>query len=121
MLAPGLFFSKASLLLLFDQVFTISNVMQKAIWAGHVLNFLTFMPVVPIEAYFNAPRPGESWEDLMLTGKPHKAITWGVVQSVLCIVLDLYLFVLPLPSLLGLNLSSTKRTKIMLVFGAAFM
>ncbi|KAK4220535.1 hypothetical protein QBC38DRAFT_378779 [Podospora fimiseda] len=123
LLVPGQILSKASILLLFKSIFTVDKSLNIAIWAGQVWNFLTYFPSVPVEAYFNAPHPGtdERWETLMASGKPEKAIVAGVVQSVMAIVLDLYIFFLPMPSIMKLKMSSRKRNQVIAVFSTALM
>jgi hypothetical protein len=120
-LMPGLFFSKASIFLLFGQLFVLEDKMQIAIRIGLVADFLIHFTSIPVEAYFNAPAPGELWDNLMLSGKPERAIYWGIVQSVLSMILDLYIFIIPLPIIARLTLSPTKRIKVIAVFSTAFM
>ena len=121
MLIPGLFFSKASIFLLFREIFTLEDWMQVAIRWGMGFNFIIYFTSIPVEAYFNAPGPNEDWQTLMLSGKPNKAIYWGVVQSVLTIILDLFIFILPLPVIAKLGLSFRKRLQVFAVFSTAFM
>lgn len=121
LLTPGLIFSKASLFLLFMQIFDIRGGMKLAIRIGLVATVLTYLPALPVEAYFQAPHIGESWENIMTSGRPERAIYWGIVQSVLGIILDLYMFILPLPVITQLHISRAKRMKLGLVFSTAFM
>ncbi|KAK3940296.1 hypothetical protein QBC46DRAFT_354284 [Diplogelasinospora grovesii] len=121
MLIPGLFFSKAAIFLLFQQIFEIENFMRPAIIIGMVFNLLIHLTGFGVEAYYQAPSPGQGWDDLMLSGKPNRAIYWGVVQSACSIVLDLYIFILPLPTIFRLNLPPLKRFQVVAVFSAAFM
>lgn len=121
MLMPGLIFSKASLFLLFLQIFDVRSGMKLAIRIGLVATVIVYLPGLPIEAYFQAPAAGESWEGVMTSGKPQKAIYWGIVQSVLGIILDLYMLVLPLPVIIQLHMSRTKRIQLGLVFSTALM
>lgn len=122
MLLPGLFCSKVSLLLLFLQIFDIRGSRMKfAIWIGIALTFVTYLPGIPIEAYYQTPSQGQTWETLMISGKPNHAIYWGLVQSSLGIFLDFYMFILPLPIVLRLHMSVKRRIQLALVFSTAFM
>ncbi len=121
MLVPGLFWAKASIFLLFQQLFTLEDSIQVGIWLGLAADFLLHVTSIPVEAYFNAPRAGESWDGLMLSGKPQRAIYWGITQSVLSILLDAFIFILPLPVISKLTLSPRKRIKVIAVFSTAFM
>lgn len=121
MLMPGLIFAKVSIFLLFLQIFDINRRMKLAIRIGFVLTLMTYLPNIPIEAYFQAPAAGESWEGVMASLKPMKAVYWGIVQSSLGIILDFYMFILPLPAISRLHISRTKRIQLWLVFSTAFM
>lgn len=122
MLLPGLFCSKISLLLLLLQIFDIKGTTTKrAIWLGMFASFALYFPGFPIEIVFQSPSSGQGWDGLMLSGKPNRAIYWGLVQSCVGILLDLYIFVLPLPTILRLNMSLGKRIQVSLVFSTAFL
>lgn len=64
LLLLGLFFSKASLLLLLRDIFNINGNMRYLVWIGLITNFATYFTGIPIEAYYNAPSPGQSWYGL---------------------------------------------------------
>ncbi|KAK4168989.1 hypothetical protein QBC43DRAFT_284242 [Cladorrhinum sp. PSN259] len=121
MLTPGMLLAKASILLLFKNIFTVDRSLNMVIWGAQVLNILTYLPAIPVEVVFNAPYAGDSWEELMASGKPTRAIYWGVVQSVMAIVLDLYIFCIPMPSIMKLSMSSRKRGQVVAVFSTALM
>lgn len=121
MLLPGLFCSKASLFLLFSQIFSIKGSMKTAIRIGLVLNFLLYFTGIPVEAYYQAPNIGQKWETLMLSEKLRQAIYWGLVQSSVAIVLDLYIFILPLPVIAQLHIPSRKQAKLGAIFSTALV
>jgi hypothetical protein len=121
LLLPGLFFSKTSLLLLLRNIFNINGTKKNLIWIGIAVSFATYFTGIPVGAYFDAPSPGESWYAVMLSGKPNRAIYWGVVQSALGIVIDLFIFILPLPILYQLKMSRKKRISVAAVFSTAFL
>lgn len=121
LLIPGLFFSKTSLLLLLRNIFNINGTKKYLIWIGIAITFATYFTGIPVGAYFDAPSPGQSWHVIMLSGKPQHAIYWGVVQSAMGIMIDLFIFVLPLPILYQLKLSKKKRINVAAVFSTAFL
>lgn len=120
-LLPGLFCSKVSLLLLLLQIFDVNGRVRFAVWVGIAATFVTYFPGIPIEAYYQTPSQGQSWEDLMVSGKPNHAIYWGLVQSALGIILDFYMFILPLPTVLRLHMPFRRRVHLALVFSTAFL
>ncbi|KUI68094.1 hypothetical protein VM1G_04542 [Cytospora mali] len=94
--------------------------LQYLIWAGIITNFATYFTGIPVNAYYQAPSPGHSWYSVMLSGKPDYTVYWGLVQSTLGIILDLYIFIIPLPIIYQLNLWTRKRIYLAAVFSTAF-
>lgn len=113
--------SKASILLLFLQLFNIQDRMRLAIRIAFAAIILVYLPAFPLAGYYNTPNPGQSWDDVMLSMKPTGGIYWGIVQSALGILLDLYIFILPLPAVTQLQISRSKRNQLVLVFSTAFL
>ncbi|ROW05776.1 hypothetical protein VMCG_05248 [Cytospora schulzeri] len=95
--------------------------MKYLIWFGFFAASAACLPGIPIGAYFSAPSPGQSWYGFMLSDKAWHGVYWGLVQSVLGILLDLYIFILPLPILYQLKMSKKKRIQVTAVFSTAFL
>lgn len=95
--------------------------MRLAIRIGFAAIIIVYLPAIPLAAYYNTPSPGKSWDEVMLSAKPADGIYWGIVQSVLAIILDLYIFILPLPATTRLQISRSKRNQLVVVFSTAFM
>lgn len=70
--------------------------------------------------YYETPRPGESWTDT-LDGRAIKPLKYWQVQSALAVVLDIYIFILPLRPLCKLNISIQRRISVLTVFSLALM
>lgn len=121
LLGPVIFFAKSSIFLLCRQIFTIQKQMKYAIRFGLLFTFLLYWPGVGLESYFAAPHVGETWEDLLVNHRPVKLIYWGIVQGTLSVILDIYIFILPLPLLAKLQLPRKKRWKLLIIFSTAMM
>ncbi|RHZ58925.1 uncharacterized protein CDV56_103076 [Aspergillus thermomutatus] len=121
LLGPVIFFAKSSIFLLCRQIFTIQKAMKYAIRFGLLFTFVLYWPGVGLESYFAAPHVGESWDDLLVNRRPEHLIYWGVVQGTLSVVLDIYIFILPLPLLSKLQLPPKKRWQILAIFSTAMM
>lgn len=118
--AFALFFSKASIFLLFHQIFDVTRSMRIAIRCGII--FTTFLYIIiniPLCAIFNAPHVGETWGSVVTNGRSKKTVIWAVVQSVLAVGLDLFIFILPIPIIMKLHLSTEKRIRLLAVFTVA--
>lgn len=120
-LGPVIFFAKAAILLLYLQIFTSHYPMRVAVYAGIIFTGLVYWASVPLEIAFAAPRPGENWSSLLTNGHPQKLIYWGVVQGTLAVVIDLYIFILPLPVLWRLHMSLKRRIALCAIFFTALM
>lgn len=120
LLQMGQFFAKASIFLLFSQLFTIHRPMRMAIWAGLTLDILIYCPGFAVQTYYQAPHMGETWLDT-LDGRNIVPLAWWQAQSALIVVLDLYIFVLPLPTVARLQLPTRKRVSLIAVFSVALM
>ncbi|GFF49232.1 NADPH-dependent 1-acyldihydroxyacetone phosphate reductase [Aspergillus lentulus] len=121
LLGPVIFFAKSSIFLLCRQIFTIQKAMKYAIRFGLLFTFLLYWPGVGLESYFAAPHIGETWDDLLVNKRPEKLIYWGIVQGALSVVLDIYIFILPLPLLSKLQLPRKKRWQLLIIFSTAMM
>ncbi|RAK94387.1 hypothetical protein BO79DRAFT_261503 [Aspergillus costaricaensis CBS 115574] len=121
LLGPTIFFAKCSIFLLYRQIFTIQKPMKIAIWVGLIFTFLLYWAGVPLESYFSAPHVGETWEDLLTNGRPEHLIYWGIVQGTCSVVLDIYIFLLPLPMLAQLQMAHRRRLQLLAVFSTAMM
>ncbi|KAL5120454.1 hypothetical protein ACEQ8H_001744 [Pleosporales sp. CAS-2024a] len=116
----GSFFAKASIFLLFHQIFTIQKTTRIAIKIGHVFNFLIYAVGFATAIVYEAPRPGESWAAI-LDGRLMIPLHWWQAQAGLVVVLDIYIFVLPLPNLWKLQVPLRRRIPALAVFSLALM
>lgn len=116
----GCFFAKSSIFLLFKQIFTIQKSMRIAIWVGLAFNFLIYFAGIAVATYYETPHAGEVWVDT-LDGRTLIPLPWWQAQSALCIVLDIYIFILPLPALLKLQLPTRNHIALIAVFSIALL
>ncbi|KAI9167950.1 Cholesterol 7-alpha-monooxygenase [Paramyrothecium foliicola] len=117
----SLFFSKASIFLLFQQIFEVQKFMRMSVIGGIIFTGLLYFTSIPTSALLSAPRIGETWASVLTSGRPEKALLWGVVQAALAILLDLFIFALPIPSILRLNLSTKRKVQLLCVFITALV
>ncbi|OTA55245.1 hypothetical protein K449DRAFT_306030, partial [Hypoxylon sp. EC38] len=120
-LAFVLFFSKTSIFLLFHQIFEVQRPMRIAIRVGIVFSALLYFANIPLSSVLSAPHVGETWASVLLSGRPQKELIWGVVQSAVGTVLDIFIFVLPIPVILRLQLSTKKKVQLLAVFTTALV
>jgi hypothetical protein len=108
-------------LLLYLQIFSVNLAMRYSVYGGILLNFLIYWVHVPLETYYCAPHRGQKWEELLVNGMPQRLVPWGIGQGALAVVLDIYIFALPIRTIAGLNLNKKKKLQVMSVFITASM
>ncbi|KAI0153288.1 hypothetical protein GGR57DRAFT_513119 [Xylariaceae sp. FL1272] len=114
--APAYFFSKASILFLYRELFGTLRSTRIAINVGLIACFLIYIPNLALSAVFEAPSAGQSWSSLLTDRKSNKLTIFGLVQSSVTIVLDVYIFVLPTPIIARLNMPMAKRVQLIALF-----
>ena len=119
---PTLFFAKSTVFLLYLRLFTIDQKMRYSIWFGLTWNFLVYWTMAALATYFCVPRIGESWNDIeTIAPRCTKDRPVGLIQGVFSVVLDLYIFILPIPIVLRLQMSLKRRLSILGIFGTALL
>lgn len=74
----GLFFARATIFLLFLEIFAVERGMRIAIWAGVIAALLWTLTSVPVQAWFLSPRPGETWYDVAMRRGGGRGMPWYV-------------------------------------------
>jgi hypothetical protein len=120
---PVFFFPKAAIFLLYRQLFAVGKRFRMAIDAGLLVTFLLYLSEIPLAVIYAAPRPGHSWDSLLVTleANEHPFALGGTIQSVFGTVLDLYIFFLPLPTLYRLQMPSRRRWQLIGIFSTALL
>lgn len=113
------FFSKAAILLLYFDIFSVHGSMRVAIYFGLVLDALHSLPILAIGSYYIAPHASQSWQQT--PSNIQATNVWGLVQGPLIVILDLYIFILPIPLISRLRLPWCKRVQVFAIFSSALM
>lgn len=98
--------------------------MEIGTWIGLIFTFCIYFPSIPLSAVYEAPKPGHTWDELLeklASSTDHTLVYWGIVQGSCSVLLDLYIFTLPLPTLLRLRLPLQKRLQLFALFATASM
>ena len=121
LLGPTLFFAKGAILLLYLRIFTPNKRMKYSIWLGLAWDFLLYWSGIPIATLYGTPRIGQSWDVVATTETRANLTTFALVQGVLSVVLDFYIFILPIPIVSKLPISLKQRLSILGVFATAIL
>jgi hypothetical protein len=119
--APVFSSSKAAIFLLYRQLFNVKTNVKNAVNLGLIFTGVLYIPNIPLAAVFEAPAAGDSWQSMLTTTKSHKMVYWGLDQSSMAVLLDIYIFVLPLPTIAKLHMPLGRRVQILGVFTTALM
>ena len=103
------FFSKASIFLLYLQLFWVYTKMRIAIYVGLVVS-LSFWMTIPAGIVTLVEFAPPMWT-------VHLLIAFGGIS----VFLDIYIFILPLPILFSLRLDLVKKVQLVAVFGTALV
>lgn len=115
------FILKTAILVYYFQLFAVERKMKIAIRVGLVFCALLYLPHPILVSIFNVPHKGETWSDLATNGNPQKIAFYAPIHGVGSIILDIYIFALPLPILYHLHISVQKRLKLLAVFVVALL
>ena len=129
LLAPISFFPKVSILLLYREIFTVHRSMRTAIYLGLILAGLQSWPTLAFTSYYLAPHGGQTWSEfrrklsheLFAHNVPRALLYWVVAQGVAAVLLDIYIFLLPIPLVLKLHLPRKQRLQVLGIFSTALM
>jgi hypothetical protein len=117
--------AKTATLLLLRQVFSISRRTSIAIWIGIIATVAIYGSSMIVLIYHGVPHVGQSWEqyiDHMRAGtSPPFSIYWAVGQAAAGSVLDIYIFILPLPIIYKLNMTTKRKVQLSALFFVALL
>ena len=95
--------------------------MRYSIWFGLIWNLLLYWSGIPIVSYYCTPRIGKPWDPFAIARSCTNFTTYTVIQSVLSVALDLYVFILPIPIVVKLQMSPKRRLSVLGIFGTAIL
>ncbi|RDL41443.1 uncharacterized protein BP5553_01422 [Venustampulla echinocandica] len=119
-IGPTLWSSKATILALYIQLFESKIWMRWTSIIALVTMFLFYWANTPLAGVFCVPHNGDPWDDRILTSCSKLAMM-GPIQGAVGLAADLFILILPLPSMCGLTLPFGKKVGVMVVFLAGFL
>ncbi len=85
-------------------------------WIGATISALFYVPVSITAFVLNSPWPGESFLDDILSWHYLKFAQFSIPTGVIGMLVDLYLFILPIPAVLTLQMSMVKKLGVLIIF-----
>jgi hypothetical protein len=115
-----MFFTKTAIFGWYLHIFFVHETMQYLIYGGIAFTFCIYFPSIPLTAWFCAPHVGHAWS-AAAGAKCPDILPWVVAQAVLTVVLDAFIFLLPMPILFKLNLTNRRKLGVLSVFATAIL
>ncbi|ROT42884.1 hypothetical protein SODALDRAFT_254171, partial [Sodiomyces alkalinus F11] len=115
------FFVKAAILVVFFQLFAVNKKMRWVIYSGVIFSGLIYLPHPILVAIFNTPRAGERWADLATNGRPQMLTFYAPIHGFGSVILDIFIFLVPLLILGKLHVPTKKRLQLMAVFAVGIL
>lgn len=117
--------SKAAIFCLYLEIFGRNRKTRRLIWAGLICTVILYSTFIPFASVYDAPAAGTSWDQLFAQiadlNRAHVILYWSLGIGAGSILLDTYIFILPIPILLKLHVSKVKRLQLLAVFGTALL
>lgn len=117
----AIFFAKLALFLLYLRIFALSRGTKIATYIGITLSFLFYMSTTIADLAICVPRHGETWSSPQFAVQCYPILNMTWAQGIYGLVSDLYIFILPLPVLWGLQMALRKKLAITAIFFAGLM
>lgn len=114
---PCLFSVKCSIFLLFLTIFGELRWMRILVWLGLLTTGLFYFAALLVFTISCSPRGDEDYlESFSKARYGSRTITFSLVMTSFSVVSDFYLFVLPIPAVLGLHMRTGKKLGILAIF-----
>ena len=113
---PSIFFARAAILTLYFRVFSPKRTIRILIYVALVSLLLVYVTGLAVLTAYCTPRIGDAWDIPLAQRCTPVASTNAIVQSVVGIVSDIYILVLPVPVIYKLHLGSKTKAGVFAIF-----
>lgn len=112
---------KVSILAVYFDIFAVAKPTKYMIWAGIALCSIVYLPHFVLVSLFNAPRVGRKWSELATNGMPQKLEFYAPLHGIGSIVIDIWIFIIPIIVLSKLRLNKKKKRQVVAIFLVALL
>ena len=113
---PTLGIIKLTFFLLYLELFRPIKWLRYCAYIGATLSSSFYIAVTVAQFVFTTPKSGETWVDHILSGESSKGTSLTVLISAVGLVIDVYIFVVPLAAVSQLQLSPMRKLGVGLIF-----
>jgi hypothetical protein len=114
-------FAKTSFFLMYLQIFMPLKWIRWTCYMGLFLNWGFYSGVIAATIYFTAPHVGETWLEASMHPRAKKALDMTIPIASGSLFLDIYILVIPIIAISGLQLKTRKKLRVLVVFGTGIM
>ena len=119
---PIILFTKLTFLILYLQLFRPIRALRICIYAGMIFTLGFYGSVTVATFYFVTPRRGQPFSpDAFYGSLGEKAMNMAIPISVVSVVTDFYILIVPIVAVLRLQLVKKRKIGLCLVFGTGSM
>ncbi|KAL8992609.1 MAG: hypothetical protein Q9169_006965 [Polycauliona sp. 2 TL-2023] len=116
MAVPSLGLIKSSLFIQYYTLFWPLRWVRISVWIGATVSTLFYAACAIAAFVLNSPWPGESMLDALLSWHYSAFSRFSVAIGVVGMLVDLYLLILPIKAVMGLNMRASKKIGCAIVF-----
>ena len=119
--STAFFSSRLPIFFLYLRLFGRRKGVKYAVYVGLVVNLVLHVIVIALVAHYCSPASGYAWGVPKYLQYCKKAAAEPILQGVTNVVLDLYIFILPLPIIWNLQMPFRKRIGVIAIFTTGSM
>jgi hypothetical protein len=116
MVTPALGLIKFSLFIQYYMLFSVKRWVRISVWVGGTISAIFYITVTVIGFVLNSPWRGEPLLEAILSWHYFKFAEFSIPTGVIGILVDWYLFILPIPAVLALHMSTAKKLGVLIIF-----
>lgn len=113
---PALGLIKSSLFIQYYLLFRPLRWVRISVWTGATISTLFYAPITIVAFVLNSPWPGETFFEGQLSWHYLEFSKFSIPTGVIGMLVDWYLFILPIPAVLNLQMSTAKKIGILVIF-----
>ena len=115
-LAPALGLIKCSFFIQYYQLFYPLRWIRISIWIGAIISTIFYVALSITALILASPWPGESFIEGLLSQHFFMDIQFAIPLGVIGMLVDWYLFILPIPAVWTLMMSTSKKLGVISIF-----
>ncbi|KAI0410417.1 hypothetical protein F5X98DRAFT_386111 [Xylaria grammica] len=114
-------FAKTSFFLMYLQIFGPLPWLRVSVYIGLAVNWLFYTIVVIASFVYQVPNPGQTWQEGFMNSRYTDSFHWTIPIASGSLILDTYIFILPVVAIFNLQLQIKKKLGVIAVFATGLL